>query len=909
MKKNLVNRRRGTSLAAAALSFALVAPFAQPIAAPQSAAAAYAGTHDEAGQPNAQGNGVKYPGENAEGVYQTGVGEPRYTVGDQPIKVEGAIESDVEAGSNNSIEGYVINQRNGNMSVHPGTNNLKPIPMEGVRIYAQWVERDGATSPIYTTTTGADGRFTIGMKSFVDSLGKVRKFDADPNLPEGEKFRIWAENPDPDAFTQLYGSGQGKLFPLGNTMELSAGMRNLVGSDRLENARFAFGEKAQNDVMHNLQASEENAPWKQPSVNAYGQVTGTVHWDLTRAATVAGWSDWVAYNKADVPAKGLKVYGSYLSDYAVGQILNEAPKDLGGKKIRGSGWSRDDEAALQNWIKRKIAEEGKDKWIAETTETTVGEDGDYVLQFKGTFGKAWDNRGYDDGSLIYTDLARDNDAEAIFPDGSKHKAYDLFNTVAPAADYGSWMSNASGRGGENLPKHINWDWLFVSTEDVDGAAVVTPFHTNAYTDKTDVNTDQTWAGVWNTVQAGRLANNNIALYSDYTVFDVLEYDTQQNYAKPGDTAETFTSGLPSKFVDGLKYEIEWVNTTTGEVVHKCEAQAAKGDTTIESCPLNTGDKNLFPDGITQTTTFAANLYPVNAKTGERGSRIATDAFTVLVDWAPEYQSTEAKPGETKSSDAPTFDRTDTNEVEKLTAEQLAKQDPDKKPTKFELAEGFAVPKGYDVKVDEASGVVTVTFPAEDAKSIDVPVKVTYEDGTTATGKAPFTVAVDAADEFEPGYEDKLVVPGTPTESEPTFTDKDGKDTKAPEGSKFAISDDFEAPEGYTVDIDENTGVITVTAPKELNGDTTEEFDVPVTVTYPDGSTDKTDANFKLDTDGDGDPDVTDPDDDGDGIPDEEEEEKGSNPKDKGSIPATPLEPGNPTDAATLEPGYEDGSGK
>ena len=66
----------------------------------------------------------------------------------------------------------------------------------------------------------------------------------------------------------------------------------------------------------------------------------------------------------------------------------------------------------------------------------------------------------------------------------------------------------------------------------------------------------------------------------------------------------------------------------------------------------------------------------------------------------------------------------------------------------------------------------------------------------------------------------------------------------------------------------------------------------MTVTYPDGSTDKTDANFKLDTDGDGDPDVTDPDDDGDGIPDEDD----SNPK----VP-------NANDH--YQPGYEDGSGK
>ncbi|WP_252970638.1 YPDG domain-containing protein, partial [Corynebacterium guaraldiae] len=82
-------------------------------------------------------------------------------------------------------------------------------------------------------------------------------------------------------------------------------------------------------------------------------------------------------------------------------------------------------------------------------------------------------------------------------------------------------------------------------------------------------------------------------------------------------------------------------------------------------------------------------------------------------------------------------------------------------------------------------------------------------------------------------------------------------------------------------------------------------EVPVTVTYPDGTTDDAKAKFELDTDGDGTPDSKDDDDDNDGIPDKDEEEKGSNPKDKGSIPATPLEPGNPTDAATLEPSYED----
>ena len=42
MKKNYIVRRRGTSVAAAALSFALVAPFAQPVVNPTAAPAAFA---------------------------------------------------------------------------------------------------------------------------------------------------------------------------------------------------------------------------------------------------------------------------------------------------------------------------------------------------------------------------------------------------------------------------------------------------------------------------------------------------------------------------------------------------------------------------------------------------------------------------------------------------------------------------------------------------------------------------------------------------------------------------------------------------------------------------------------------------------------------------------------------------
>ena len=285
--------------------------------------------------------------------------------------------------------------------------------------------------------------------------------------------------------------------------------------------------------------------------------------------------------------------------------------------------------------------------------------------------------------------------------------------------------------------------------------------------------------------------------------------------------------------------------------------------------------------------------------------LALDAFAVAREYL-EYDEVEAKSGEATSSE-PKFDNPATDGKETK---------PEK--AKFELG---TLPEGVtkdQVSVDSATGVVTFTPNADQAgktfkfpvmmRNEDLQVPVLDENGDPVKGEddqpktqgrvvahadAPFKVEERDATLFEPAYEGKLVVPGQETKSAPSFTGKDGKGVDVPEGSKFSIGD-YKAPEGYVVSIDENTGEITVTFPdgSKLNKDTVEEFDVPVTVTCKDGSTDEVKANFKLDTDGDGDPDVTDPDDDGDGIPDKDD----SNPK-------------VPNQNTLFEPAYENGSGK
>ncbi|MDD7687217.1 MAG: YPDG domain-containing protein [Actinomycetaceae bacterium] len=175
---------------------------------------------------------------------------------------------------------------------------------------------------------------------------------------------------------------------------------------------------------------------------------------------------------------------------------------------------------------------------------------------------------------------------------------------------------------------------------------------------------------------------------------------------------------------------------------------------------------------------------------------------------------------------------------------------------------------------EGTGTATVS-PADkpaDADGDKVP------DGKDQCPDTPAGVTVDengcsTAQLLEPKYGNTLVVPGKPATASPSFTGKDGGAATAPEGTTYAIPDTFTAPTGYTVSIDPNTGVITVTAPKQPSADTVEEFDVPVVVTYPNnGGTDNVNAHFQLDTDGDGTPDVTDPDDDNDGISDKDEKD-------------------------------------
>ena len=739
------------------------------------------------------------------------------------------------------------------------------IPMDGVTVYAQFQDKDGSYSPIFSAKThtlpdvvggnGGKGTFAFGTGdkgiTWTDKLGNEHTWAARTD----QKHRIWVEPFTnergnkvvmfrqangfvPGSFNGLVEGPLGSFGVADGNIQLMAAFYEEVPPNHETSWMAAKGDKLVEDPEGPISraATQTDVP---------NTVSGRV-WLETGGPDKGIVATGPNKNSGDPAADGYTVYASTLTKdgAAANQKLHEQYKD--------------DPNALADATKRML--EDHPEYILKTVHGKTDNEGNYTLRF----GK------YEKGQ-VREDVLNPNHVFVWVEnkDGVVQNGYTGFHTPTfQRFNHGGNFRPAAAPGENQLP--INW-----------GNGI----------------------GFQN---LNSLYNVNYALMPYTPVSITADYNATDKPAAPGTTVTPEFKGdlstLPSK--------VEW-RDSKGKVLKTCELDQSKGiKDQVAACTFD------IPEDAKKGDLF--NVVLVSG-----GNDVS--AWTVLVtkdadEYTPSYEEKLVVPGEeTKSS--PSFTDKDGKDT---TAPE---------GSKFSIPEDFKAPEGYEVKIDENTGEITVTFPdksklnKDTVEEFDVPVTVTYPDGSKDDAKANFKLDTDGdgdpdvtdpdddndgiPDEddsnpkvpnqntiYEPAYEDKRVVPGEETTSSPTFTDKDGKDVDVPEDSKFSIPEDFKAPEGYEVSIDENTGEITVTFPdkSKLNADTVEEFDVPVTVTYPDGSTDKTDANFKLDTDGDGKPDTEDEDDDGDGVPDDKEKEDGTNPK-------------APNQNGEYEPGYEDGSGK
>ncbi|MEY8463600.1 Rib/alpha-like domain-containing protein [Streptococcus merionis] len=753
-----------------------------------------------------------------------------------------AIENTVAPNSKSSVSGIVTHKYGGSINA-----NSEPYtkPLKGVKIFAQWYEKNGFASPIYTTVSNEDGTFGIGMADFIGADGKLYQFNAAAALPAGEKWRVWSINPDTDKYTLLYSFGDEQISPEGIVKDLTAGADQDTASGKLTGVKIVYANKTSDVWRQDAKDTEALADG--------GYVKGSIYWNNNSPAGNQVTTDIASReSKYDLPIANVDVYASYLTDYAVEQ-LNSAdvlakfvdassewqPKVNKDKSsnIRADKWTAANEEKLRQYILEQVKAD-RAKWVAETVKTKTNEKGEYELQFNGTFGFKWNNPGFT-GKIIGVSPLLNEGEITNAETGVTKKGTEWMGELAPSATYGSWTTD--GRAGKsdlnNAPKHINTDWVIVTPADMEGISFYNAFYGDVPKGGTGVTNGWYLQGAatrWDTVihDGDTLGLNNdtvtnvyFAAVNDNLVFDIYNHDSFHNYAKPGETAKAKTAGL--MVGTGEKYKVIWKDAD-GKVVKESEPLTVQPDGTLPEQDFT------VPAELTTTTQYVAELYALGENDVLPSYPMQKDSFIAVYKELPKYEDTTANVGDKNvKSQAPTFDVEHTTEVETK---------PAPKGAKFALVskDGDETVAGFSI--DANTGVITWAEATEDT---EVEVEVTYEDGTTATTTAKFFINKPDNDKYTPSYQDVTAKAGTTaTTKEPVFTDVNGEEV-TPTDVKYELGE--KAPEGAKVD--PATGVVSLPIPAGTASGT--EYTVPVKVTYKDGTSDDTSVKVtvaKSDTD-------------------------------------------------------------
>ncbi|MCQ4609737.1 hypothetical protein KBX14_04755, partial [Corynebacterium sp. CCUG 61414] len=662
--------RRGTSIAAAALSLALVAPLVQPVAFAQEKPAAVQNQNADAPKVDAPAVGG-----DEKAIYSPGNASQKGTI-------SGSVKEIVEAGGLVG-NGFAKNQATGKA-------------LKGVKVYAQWYEGENTqhSSPVYYTESDENGNFTLKMAPYVDANGVTREFRADASVgtpgdgdwsrdENREKIRVWTELPDDmtDKYRLVHQPAAG-IFPgIGaNTTPTTQGDGDW-GGNKITGMTIQYAQK--DKLPQHLPENQ----WVESTGTGGngGTYAGQAFWNLDVLQGGKTHNDVSAFNPKDIPAAGLKVVGSYLTDEAVTKIEEYAKNNFAGKTLRGSGWTAVDEAGLQKWINEQIAKNPQE-WIAETMTTTTGADGRFQLRWKGLYGNNHTGRG-----------------------GGINPPAEKLHKLAGSHDEGSWENGNLGS------KHVNMFWSYVSILGKDGKPLpdnigaLYPWSLGQWAGPGfGANLG---AGAWAQLFGGQgsligdttdsYTGWNIALAPQALKFDVVDKNTSDNWATIGDTVQTDTSGLP--LAKNVKYYVEWFDKD-GKSVKKCDPVPADAATRIPSCALP------VPADAQTGDTFTARLKATTGEPADGDLVLAMDSFAVTRAYLA-YEPKDAKKDESASSQ-PEFDNPATKDVKGTKPEKA----------KFELG---ALPEGVtadQVKVDETTGVVTFTpTAAQEGKSLAFPV--------------------------------------------------------------------------------------------------------------------------------------------------------------------------------------------
>ena len=793
MEKKGLMRNRGISIAAAAVSAALVAPMVQPVANP-ALPAAFAQQNDgdnpadDFVEPEETPDGdFEGPGDGDDGSDKPIT--PGNAPADLPKELHGQTVIWADAVENGYVEsvsnlmGYrnLLSGRAFEVSEHgqvSGTG-LPQVPA-GTVVYMQWQDTDGAVSPYYAAKVGTGEGFQgpnaqggPGLYAFdlrqpwTDANGNEHLWEA----KRGQKYRLWIPAYEDDEGVRYNMIRQANpLLPGGFTDGGANGATRFLNHN-VQFTRILMAQAPKIGLM-----TRPKDEWIDGTIRE-----GDKHVVLTGLTPGAKYANTVSGTVWKETGNGRDKRNAFVGpSYQKRHDFGVPGATVIFSKLTPEGFAEYD-AAVNQLDDQSSRTKAAEKFLAEnphaiayTYYTKTDDKGQYTIQLPpGAIndGGVGDQKDIWMGVLDENGNAVTNYSPWMVP---QFHSPDVFETMRPR-DPGTRM--------ESTPV-INVPTMALNNKLTSVAFALMPFY--------DAN------------------------------INVTNFDTETRPATPGDVAELELNGtlLP------LPNWIEW-RDADGNTVKGGPGQCMIADNSLEGNPCATFD---VPENAAPGTVYTAVLVNGDPQDRNQQNVFSADSFVVAekqnAEYQPVYEPTDVKPGEEKTIPAP------------------KNEDPDKPlPNGTE----FSAPETPGNKIIGPNGDIT-EFPGEleinpdgsirvkpdpnaPVGKYEIPVLVTYPDGSKETVYAPVTVTFvepeinnnpGQADDITPSWENQKTPAGKPVTAPNVGED-------LPEGSKVGAQSD----QGWKTEV--NGDKITVTPPK--NAKPGDKSTIYVVVTYPDGTQD------------------------------------------------------------------------